>query len=770
MLYRHIFAAATALLLSVPLLARERGNDSFVEGYVVHGDHAYFIATREWSAPNLWRTDGTAAGTTQVTQYAGADAVQTIVAFREQLFYFVKRGASVQLAATDGTRGGSYDIGEVGASADVSVTAVHRDALYFAAGNTLWKSDGTADGTRAIRTLDGSAVRAIAPARDQVFVATHSSLWVTDGTAEGTRLLEYTTYADPVLAIVDDVLIFRKSNRQSSQIWRSDGTAAGTYRIADGWTDPDRAAVLDGRAYIAINQARTILRTDGTIDGTIAIPLQAAPIHVRATADRIIALGSNWAWTCNSAGEAEAFFHSLTPENLWSHAAGDTVYFGSGGWIWKTDGTRAGTERVETEMSLTSAPESFTTFGVHVLFAATSELEGREPWTSRRFPGEIALRDATTTGTAILPANMIANLHKEGAIEGRLLGSDGTPLRSGNVALRNSAGHVAWALIDTEGLFQFRGLRSGAYRVEGSSFGRAPRTSEREIDVLPGRTSDGIELRLPRGAQMYGRVTGADGEPVANVWVCAGPRYGVCAVSGRSGADGTYETSPEIEPGKLQVVYTAENDVYSGVLYDRISCANGCDERSRGLSFSLAEGEEARADFVVRPKRLIRGRVLDALTGKEIGDPITVKLGDQTRDVSNAFFQFYVRDGRWPLTASTTLYLTGSYRELVGGALPEGSDVSYDILLTPKFGRVRGRVIDAATGAPAAGVVVRIVRTAYSYALLTRSDGTYGTHPELTPATYKVSVGEEMEPISFTIDRNEIITIPDIAVTIPARP
>ena len=108
----------------------------------------YFIATSPSGASQVWRTDGTAAGTTLVNDF-GAAVVS-------------------QIQANDGI-------------------------LYIHAGNSLWRSDGTNAGTQLLASPSNGINGSIVPSGTLVFflgndTATGVELWVSDGTAAGTHI------------------------------------------------------------------------------------------------------------------------------------------------------------------------------------------------------------------------------------------------------------------------------------------------------------------------------------------------------------------------------------------------------------------------------------------------------------------------------------------------------------------------------------------------------------------------------------------------------
>jgi ELWxxDGT repeat protein len=116
-------------------------------------------------------------------------------------------------------------------------------ALLFRAddglgGHSLWKSDGTAEGTKDILPiLFNKTITSPSWFHDvdgTLFFAQYNELWKSDGTLAGTVLVkEIDRYPLPEVALssftdVDGVLYFLSSGPNGVELWRSTGTTGGT--------------------------------------------------------------------------------------------------------------------------------------------------------------------------------------------------------------------------------------------------------------------------------------------------------------------------------------------------------------------------------------------------------------------------------------------------------------------------------------------------------------------------------------------------------------
>ena len=355
----------------------------------------YFRADDGVTGSELWKTDGTAAGTALVKDIRtvpspiAPSAPRAIAAFNGALYFIADDGVhGLELWKSDGTEAGTVLLRDInpagsaffGATTQQALTAFNG-ALYFSAndgsGNELWRTDGTEAGTRRVKDIIPGA-GAGSPTSLTVFNgalyfsandgASGDELWKSDGTDAGTvRVKDINPGSGGSgpsgLIVFEGALYFSASDGTSGQeLWMSDGTSAGTLRVKDihptGSSGPGWLTVLDGALYFTADDGLhgiELWKSDGTEAGTVLVK------------------------DIDPAGDS-------TPENL--VACNGFLYFtavegGSDVELWKSDGTEAGTVRVRDINTGGSAlPQELTCFDRDLYFTADDGVSGRELWKS----------------------------------------------------------------------------------------------------------------------------------------------------------------------------------------------------------------------------------------------------------------------------------------------------------------------------------------------------------------------------------------------------
>ncbi len=265
---------------------------------VAMGGAIYFAETDTRDGRELWRSDGTGAGTTMVKD------IEPIAGH------------------------GSSPAGLV----------VLRSSLYFSASGmftlpTLWRTDGTESGTSPVLAIDGSVLTApdcTAAVNGSVYLQAidpAGARWLWRIPSEGSR-------AQPILRVLSSsecsefghlgtrVVTGAAAGPEGQEPWITDGTPQGTHLLGDLYpgndgSKPDEFTELNGRVFFAAttNWGRELIVSDGSPSGTrMVVDLQP--------------------------GQGGSFPRYLVAFNgrLYFEAASP-----NGVGIWSTDGTEKGT-------------------------------------------------------------------------------------------------------------------------------------------------------------------------------------------------------------------------------------------------------------------------------------------------------------------------------------------------------------------------------------------------------------------------------------------
>lgn len=145
-----------------------------------------------------------------------------------------------------------------------------------------------------------------------------SELWATDGTAAGTRLVrDIPSEADmsviTLIAALEDRVVILRETAAGFDIWQSDGTSEGTTQIADvaGERPDGKIVVSAGYAYVATRTfygdtvVHRLWRTDGTAANTQSIG-QMTSTGAWASLEPIATGGKIYAWFSVNGGDGPA--------------------------------------------------------------------------------------------------------------------------------------------------------------------------------------------------------------------------------------------------------------------------------------------------------------------------------------------------------------------------------------------------------------------------------------------------------------------------------
>ena len=238
------------------------GGTSFAYGFTRFNGEFYFQANDGVNGFELWKSDGTPTGTTLVKDINPGPGSSfhyrftEFVAYNGALYFQANDGVhGFELWRTDGTEAGTVLVEDIHTlsptgSSNPGRFTVMNNILYFSAyhglgGSKLRKFSGSAPSSLvsnndvfAVSTSPDSIARPYTEINGQLYLAareTQSSqyaLWKTDGTFPGTILVKEVVPGE--LQKLNNVLFFNGSDGvNGAELWKSDGTTDGTVLVKD---------------------------------------------------------------------------------------------------------------------------------------------------------------------------------------------------------------------------------------------------------------------------------------------------------------------------------------------------------------------------------------------------------------------------------------------------------------------------------------------------------------------------------------------------------
>lgn len=397
-----------------------------------------FVARTPDSGEDLWRTDGTAAGTFPLDVCPGeCSAVVRHLGRHRGVAYFTARDADAEPALwrSDGSRTGTRRVSPpLGAVRLYENPAFHlltsQGRLFlssydFEGGMVLWTSDGTPSNTRAtpVRPASGRgdllSIVEVDGAAVALLIDTHLGqyeVWSSDGTPAGShRLAVFPTASHQLsrLASTGERAVFLDpSTNCASRLWSTDGVTVPSQPFLSLPQDTCRGAfdlhplAKGDRVYFLAFDADhdlEIYATDGSAAGTERLTDFANPYPVypdflnfpeamlQAGGQTFFLAGGLWRTDGTAAGtvlllDASAPEHAdwvLGPAEPSIHRGELYLVAGEDREIWRSDGTVAGTRRVATACPAADCAWDWTGLaaaGDHLFLILDRPATGRELW------------------------------------------------------------------------------------------------------------------------------------------------------------------------------------------------------------------------------------------------------------------------------------------------------------------------------------------------------------------------------------------------------
>jgi ELWxxDGT repeat protein len=267
---------------------------SYPNNFFKHNNQMFFYANNALYGKEIWKTDGTAAGTTLLkdmnpgTEWSYIDDIKPI-SFNGNFYTFLtttNNGLTLSLIKSDGTTANTSSIRDFsqltyhsfGYRIDInSKLFIFNNELYFTIINCdnylshleLWKTDGTAAGTILVKIISPDVVTVLSDLRGLSSVLNVFSFF--------TKGSKFYFYAHSYRFVSNSEEYF------TTKLWISDGTAAGTTELATAVVDFEKnhsyffedknyifniSATEIGFVFFDAAHGQEIWKTDGTVANT----------------------------------------------------------------------------------------------------------------------------------------------------------------------------------------------------------------------------------------------------------------------------------------------------------------------------------------------------------------------------------------------------------------------------------------------------------------------------------------------------------------------
>ncbi len=432
--------------------------NSVSKDMILHNDMLFYVGVNSVKEIELWKTNGTLAGTSMVKDVnpslRGVVLSSGIVKVKDvALFGGSTEGLGIELWVSDGTMTGTRMLVDIvpGASGSFPDNFINaNDKVYFIASiggrrSEVFVSDGTTAGTKQLTNLsivNAYVYRLIKINEEKlIFEATNedytTSLFVMNlhtGSITEIRNLGKNSYNSPysitdMAATSDGVLYFLLSG-EGTDLWKTDGTDEGTVKIID-LVDAFQLTAVANEVYFIRKNTYGISKgdlyiSDGTLPGT---QLLKTDVSQNSQASSMVAYNGKLVFTSvDTSTGREVWITDGTSDNtvlLKDIASGSLngvaepdfrvnnglLYFTafnevSGSELWQTDGTTSGTKMVKdiAPGNLSSKPYGLMSQNNSLYFSAYTETNGYEIWRT----------DGTETVLAVdvIPGAISSNPHE----------------------------------------------------------------------------------------------------------------------------------------------------------------------------------------------------------------------------------------------------------------------------------------------------------------------------------------------------------------------
>ncbi|HFE46601.1 MAG TPA: PDZ domain-containing protein [Nannocystis exedens] len=318
-------------------------------------------------------------------------------------------------------------------------------------------------------------------------------------------------------------------------------------------------------------------------------------------------------------------------------------------------------------------------------------------------------------------SGIVVELPAGGQITGVVRDERGDPV--GGISVRGKGQGWISGGVDDSGHFALTNIAAGDYRIfatRDSQRLRAPGASDddaagQRVSVHVGETTE-IELVVgSQSGQISGRVLAEGGEPIVDAFIDLRRESDSAAASGggapRRNPWGSWDHQPVLTDaeGRFELTKLAEEATYT-IFASRKSGGEGVIEGVRAGS---------EIELVIQSTGSLSGIV--TLEGGGVPERFEVTVSDDAQ-VIHEWDSFFRSEGQWTIGNLPPGNYEVSVRAIMGNStlankalLPEGGEVrGLELVLQPRL-TIRGRLVDAESGEPVAGMKVSIDTDAWAH-------------------------------------------------------
>ncbi|MEM9675179.1 MAG: ELWxxDGT repeat protein [Bacteroidota bacterium] len=273
-----LFAQENPRLLVNTLTVPAGSNSS---NFVFMDGKAFFIADDGIHGKELWTSDGTEAGTLlvkdifegKVGSFQGLGQHQMLVVNETLFFVATDKKHGLELWKSDGTEAGTALVKDINPGVEGSFFSdlvVFENLLYFSGNLGLMRSDGTENGTVPVENFSGLQIgfpSGLTEANSQLFFTALESgqrgLYKYD--SQSISLVSNVEANPNSLTAAGNLLYFETEANNTESLWRSDGSAEGTNVVysTDRWLSQEFLSIEDTLFFFAND---SLWRIDNTLE------------------------------------------------------------------------------------------------------------------------------------------------------------------------------------------------------------------------------------------------------------------------------------------------------------------------------------------------------------------------------------------------------------------------------------------------------------------------------------------------------------------------